>query len=158
MAAPTPTVRQTPAGIKLKDGFRFKVTFSADPDISLWEVELNQGGADLGEPVDQSTMWNDTYVTRAPQGLQDWTQFTLTFAYDPAVITQLAAIIGTEQTMTVTYKDGSTLAIYGWINSTNMGTLARGSQPRGTLTFQPSNWDDFLDVEAGPAVASVGGT
>lgn len=158
MAAPTPTTRQTPVGIKLKDGYRSLWTFSLDPDFSVWEVTITPGGHDLGDPVDQTTMWNDNYMTFAPQELLETGETTIEGAYDPAFFTQMEAMVGIEQTGTLTWKDGSTLASFGWLNAVAFAQIVRGTQPRVTLTWFNSNFDPVADVEAGPALASVAGT
>lgn len=157
-AAPTPTARGTPAGIMLKDGYRSLFTFSLNPTISLKEVTITPGGEDLGDPVDQTTMWNDSYMTAAPQSLSQTGPTTIECAYDPNVLTELEAMKGVEQTGTLTWKDGSTYAQYGWVNSWEIAQLVRGTQPRMTITWHNSNFDDTNNVEAGPALASVAGT
>lgn len=158
MAAPTPTPRVAPGGIMLKDGYRSLFTFSLDPDISLEEVTITPGGEDLGDPVDQTTMWNDDYMTAAPQELSQTGPTTIECAYDPIVLTQLQAMKGIEQVGTLTWKDGSTYAQYGWVNGWALAPLVKGTQPRMTITWHNSNFDFTNDVEAGPALASVAGT
>lgn len=156
--APSPTARTTPSGIMLKDGYRATFTFSLDPDCSLKEVTITPGGEDLGDPIDQTTMWNDSYMTAAPQSLSQTGPTTIECAYDPAVLTELEAMKGVEQTGTLTWKDGSTYAQYGWVNSWEIGQLVIGTQPRMTITWHNSNFDPTNNVEAGPALASVAGT
>jgi hypothetical protein len=56
MAAPTPTARVAPAGIKLKDGFPTKITLAADTNIEFWEKQVKPPGIDGGDAVVQTTM------------------------------------------------------------------------------------------------------
>jgi hypothetical protein len=157
-AAPAPTVRQAPTGIRLKDGWRSLATFSLKTDLCIEEVEVTPGGFTLGTPVDQTTMWNNTYETAAPQALRQQKDVTITFAYDPQAVIDIDAMAGIEQTLTIRYKDGSTLANFGWVNEDDFEPLRRGTQPRGRITWHNSSFDPVGKVEAGPALSSVVGT
>ena len=78
MAAPTPTARATPVGRKLKEGFPVKITIAADTDISFWEKSVTPVGFDGGDSIDQSTMFNTRYRTKAARTLIDTTDVTVT--------------------------------------------------------------------------------
>lgn len=158
MAAPTPTARATPGGIKLPDGYQALITFAADTDISFWEKEVTPFGREGGDPIPQSTMHNTRYHTKAPRSLIDTDDGQSTVAYDPAVLTQIDAIINVPTTITVEFGDGSTWAAYGWLRSFKPSGLSEGGQPEATVTFVISNWDPVNKVEAGPTVTSVAGT
>lgn len=158
MAAPTPTVRVTPGGIMLKDGYRTLITFSRDTDVSLWEKKVTPFGLDGRESIDQTTMWNNDYVTKAPRSLVDTTDGSMTCSYDPAVYTQLVAMLNVEQTITYTVSDGTTVAVYGYLQKFEPQEMEEGTQPEAKVTIVHTNWDYVNKVEAGPAVASVSGT
>lgn len=158
MAAPTPTTRATPAGIMLRDGFSSKVTIGIDPDISVWEKTAKPPGIDGGDAVDQTTMHNTDYTTSAPQYLKTLTESTFKFSYDPAIYTQLMAVINVRTTITQSFRDGTTVAYYGFVQKAEFDELVRGTQPEGTMTIMPTNWDHINSVEAGPTVTSVAGS
>lgn len=158
MAAPTPTTRSTPVGIKLDDGFSSKITFAADPDISFWEKTLQPPGVDGGDAVETTTMHNVTYRTMGPRQLKTLTNSSSVVAYDPAVLTQIIALINVRTTITVTFPDGSTWAYYGFLKSFEPSDLQEGEQPEATVEIVPTNFDPTNKVEAGPALASVAGT
>lgn len=158
MANPTPTARQTPAGIRLEDGYQSLITFAADPDVSLWEMTVKPGGVDGGEKIATSTMHNDEWRTFAPRALKTLTDGQVKFAYDPAVKTQLVSLINRRTTITVAFPDGSTEASYGYLQSAEFDPLEEGTMPTGTAIFVATNFDHVNKVEAGPAVASVAGT
>ncbi len=158
MAAPTPVARSAPAGIMLKDGFSTKLTCTADPDMSIKEIEVTPPPDDGGEPIVQTTMFNTSYETKAPQALIDNGEIQITAAYDPVARTQLRAVLNLETTWTVTYPDGSTEAFYGWLRSVTPAALAKGTRPQMSIVIVVSNWDNAAKVEAGPALASVAGT
>ena len=158
MAAPTPTTRVAPVGIMLKNGYRSLITFSQDPNISLWEKQVTPLSSDGGEPIDQTTMWNNDYMTKAPQALIDHGNGQYTCAYDPAALTQLEAILNVEGTITELFSDGSTRCFYGYVKSATLAALAPGTQPEMTVEYVCTNWDHVNKVEAGPLVTEVAGT
>lgn len=158
MAAPSATARQTPYGIKLKDGYRTLFTFAADPDVSFWEKSVKPPGFDGGDAIEQTTMHNDDYRTFAPRSLITMTESSMTAAYDPAVITQIAALINIETTITITFADGSTWAFYGFLKSFDTNELSEGAQPEASVTVVCTNFDPTNKLEAGPALVSVSGT
>src|SRR5687767_12832083 len=129
MAAPSPTARQTPGGIMLKDGFSSKITCTLDPDISFKEVEVTPFPDDGGDPIDQTTMFNVAYETAAPSSLIRNGEISGTCAYDPAVRTQVRAVLNIETTWTIRYPDGSTEAVFGWLRTWTPATLAKGTRP-----------------------------
>lgn len=158
MAAPTPTARGTPSGIKLEDGFRSLHTFSHNATIGLWEVDIAPPGDDGGEPINTTTMHNITYRTMSPRALISSSPSTIRFAYDPAARASIRQELNREQTMTVTFPDGSTEAYYGFLQSVTFDALVEGTMPMGTAVIQPTNFDPTNRVEAGPVVTSVAGT
>ncbi len=158
MSAPTPTARTNPGGIPLEDGWPSFITFALDPDISFWEVTVQPVGQDAGDAIDQTTMHNDRYRTKAPRGLVDTPNTSHSVAYDPAVQTQITVILGRKTTVTYTYSDGSTDAVYGFLKSFIPDALTEGEQPRATIEVVHTNWDPSAKVEAGHALSSVAGT
>ena len=158
MAAPAATTRQTPAGKKLEIGFVTKMTLASDPDISLWEIGVTPPGYDGGEPIDTTDQWNTTYRTKTPRVLLEGTDAKVTFHYDPAVKTQIVAVLNVPTTITVRYPDGSTEAFYGTPRVVEFDEMNEESDPRGTLTVTPLHYDPTNDVEAGATVTSVAGT
>lgn len=157
MAAPTPTARQTPGGLKLEDGFPSKITFSADPDISLFEITTKPPGIDYGDKINTTTMHNNARRTYALRKLYDVTDSSLTCAYDPAVYTQILAMRGVKQTITQTFADGSTICDYGAIKSFEPGDMKEGEMPTATVVINYLGTDSS-GAEQAPVVTSVAGT
>lgn len=158
MAAPSATVRQTPSGRWLKDGYQVLVTFALDPDISLWEKTVTPPGMDGGDAIDQTTQHNADWRTSAPRGLVTLTESTFTAAYDPACYSQLLAILNRETTITERFADGSTIAYYGFLRVFQPDAMSEGTQPEATVTITPTNWDPSGNTEEGPTITSVAGT
>lgn len=158
MAAPSATVRSAPAGIKLEDGFSTKITFALDPDISFWEKTVQPPSLDGGDPIDTTTMHNVDWRTKAPRQLITSGDGSSTVAYDPAVYSQILAIVNRPTTITYTLPDGSSYAIYGFLQKFEPSALAEGEMPEATVTIVHTNWDATNRVEAAPVLTSVSGT
>jgi hypothetical protein len=156
--APTPTARVTPTGIYLYNGHATKVTFSEDPNIEIWEKTVTPWGWDGGDGIDTTTMHNAVYRTTRPRNLVSTTEFSLTALYDAGAMTALRLLINREQTVTITYPDLTTEAIYAYVRMVERDEISEGEPPTMTVTIQPTNYDPVADVEAGPAIASIPGT
>lgn len=157
MAAPTATVRQTPSGLRLVNGFSSKVTLKRYPAISLWEISGTNFGYSGGEPVDTTTMHNVAVRTKHPRDLYERTDATWTFAYDPAVGNQLREAVNQLDEVTVTWRDGSTEANWAWLREATFNELTDGEMPTMSCVFTPGNMDPTL-VEREGVIASVAGT
>lgn len=158
MAAPTATPRVTPAGRKLPDGMNSKITLASDTDISFWEKVVKPPGITNGDEIPQTTMFNADWETKYPQALNDMTPVTGTVAYDPAVLSQVAAILGVPTTITLSFWDGSTWAFYGYLKSFDPQDMQKGEQPEAEIEIVVMNFDTMNNVEAGPLVTSVAGS
>ena len=158
MAAPSVTARSAPVGIKLDDGYSTKIAFAADPDVSFWEKTVKPPGIDGGDAIDQTTMHNTAYRTSAARALKTLTDSSSTVAYDPAVYTQILALINVEGSITIHFPDGSTLAFYGFLKSFEVNDHTEGEQPEATISIVPTNFDPTNKVEAAPVLTSVAGT
>lgn len=155
---PTPSERPTPLGIKLDDGYQTLVTIAADTDISFWEKTATPPGVDGGDAIETTTMHNTVWRQMASRALRTLTEMTVTAAYDPDVYDEIQAVTNLETTITVTFPDGSTLAFYGYVRSTEFGELAEGTQPEMTVTIQPTNTDPNDRTEQAPVMTEVEGT
>lgn len=158
MAAPAPSVRIAPTGIKLKDGYQALIALSHNTALSLWEMESKPPGVDGGDAINATTMQNAAWREMRARALKTLTPQTVKFAYDPALYTQLLTEVNREQTITHAWGDGSTLAYYGFLKGVEFDNLVEGQMPTGTATIQPTNFDPVNHVEAGPVLTSVAGT
>lgn len=158
MAAPATTTRQTPGGAWLGDGFRTLIAPAYDPDVSFWEKTVKPPGVDGGDKVDTTTMHNLTYRTGASRALATLTASQMKAAYDPAVYTQIIALVNRETSWTVRFPDNSTLDFYGFLRSFEPDELVEGQQPEASILIEPTNYDPTNKVEAGPVMTSVSGT
>ena len=158
MASPATTTRATPGGIRLPDGATSKVAFSLDSDISLWETEVTPPGMDGGEKIDITTMHNTTYSVFVPQQLITNTPISFTAAYDPAVYSQIVAIINSEGSVTVSFYDGSTVDVFAYLQKFEPNGMTRGGMPLANVTVEVTNYDPVNRLEVGPVITEVAGT
>jgi hypothetical protein len=158
MAAPSPTARQTPFGHRLKDGFKAFYTFAANPKLSVWEMEVTPPGEDIGDKINTTTMWNDTVVTYAAGQLIDFTDGSFVGAYDPKIVTQIIALMGVEQAITVTYSNGDTEAFFGYLKSRTPNSMTRNNMPTANFVVVCTNVDPVNDTEEVPVITLSGGT
>jgi len=159
MAAPASTVRVTPVGIKLDDGFSTKIAFARDSNVSFWEKSVSPPGLDGGEAIETTTMHNLIYRTMASRALVTLTESSLTVAYDPNVYNDiLTNLINQEGSITVHFPDSSKLDFYGYLRTFEPSELSEGEQPEATVTITPTNFDPVNRVEAAPVLTSVAGT
>jgi hypothetical protein len=149
MAAPVPTPRGIPTGKKLDDGYKTVICLGASPTMSLWEKTVKPPGLDGGEAVDTTTMHNTVFRTKAPRQLKDATACTFTAAYDPAMLTALLTRINVEDTITVHFPNGGSLAFFGFLQSFETADIAEGTQPEATCTITPTNQDPVTGAEQG---------
>lgn len=158
MAAPSPTARGTPAGIKMDDGHSTLITIGSLTTISFWEKTVKPPGVDGGDKIDTTTMHNVTYRTFEPRALITLTECTTSAAWDPNLYNQLVQHVNRNTTITVRFPDGSTCAFYGFVKSAEPGEHSEGEMPMIDVTIEPTNWDPANRVEAGPVLTSVSGT
>lgn len=157
MAAPAPTARGTPAGLKLRNGWQSFITFSLDPTLGIWEIAVTGFGVDGGDKINNTTQHNDEMRTYSPPGLKDITDGQLTCAYDPAAYQDIIDMINVPQTITHTHPDNTTDAVYGVLKSFVKAAQTDGEMPEATVEFYATNTDDDYQ-EQRPVTADVPGT
>lgn len=150
-----PTAARTPAGTMLEDGYQTVITFSGDEDVSLWEKTVQPLGVEGGEKVDITTMHNVDVRTYAPRFLKDIADGQMTVAYDPAVLTQILALVNVAQSITITFPDGSTWTFFGYLRNFQPAALQEGTQPEATCTFVATNVDTSDNSESVPEHAAA---
>jgi len=122
----------------LEDGFSTTISIGGS-GVTFWEVSVTPPGIDGGEPIDQTTMHNATFMTFAPQSLFTLTAASAEGAYDPAIYPAILSVINVESLITVNFPDTSTYAFWGFMKSFAPGALTKGAQPRATFTIAITN-------------------
>lgn len=139
-------------GTKMEDGFKTLITFSNGPSGGglYWETEVTPFGLSAGGVIDTTTMRNTKYRTKATRTLIDLLASSFTAAYDPDILTDLLAMVGVSQLITVTFPDSSGWTFWGALNEFTPGSLVEGEMPTAEFTIEPTNVDSS-GVEQAPA-------
>ena len=161
MAAPATDIAvHDPDGIHLDDGYQTLISFAVNPQASFWEKSVKPPGMDGGDPIDTTTMHNQTWRTMAPRQLVSMTELNLTVAYDP-VLYDAATVAGSalnllnqKTTVNVTFPDGSVLAFYGFMRSFDPTPLEEGAQPEATMVVVVTNQDPSTGEEEDPVLVN----
>ncbi len=135
---------------RLDDGFA--TTISLANGTTLFEKSVTPPGLDGGGSIDTTTMRNTLYRTMSPKSLITLSECSVTVAYDPAAYTTLIGALNTNQIITVTFPDASTIAFWGWLNSFTPGENTEGEQPTAEITIIPSNHDNATPPAEQPPV------
>lgn len=141
---------------RLDDGFATLITFANAPSIRVYEKEVTPPGASGGGENDTTTMRNTAWRTRAPKKLKTLTPMSLSVAYDPQVYEDIENQVNVNQAITISFPDGSSLVIWGWIDEFTPGAIVEGEQPTADMTIIPSNQDASGD-EIAPAYTAASG-
>ena len=153
-----------PSGIHLDDGYQTLITFAANNTIAFWEKSVKPPGMDGGDPIDTTTMHNDTWRTKAPRALVSMTDLTIRAAYDPVlydgalVAGSVLSLLNVKTTVTVLFPDGTTLAFYGFLKNFEPGDHQEGAQPEATITVVVTNQDPSDGSEQDPVLDNAAGT
>ncbi len=159
MAAPTPTARQTPAGIPVWDGYQVLYTFKRFPAVKLWEKATTPPGVEGGEGIDQTTQHNAFRRTKKPRALYEMTDGSFTCGYDPVVYDTILQMVNIEDEVTALFCDGSTIVDYGYLRSFIPAQMVEGTMPEATVTIVWTGLDPGTSLlEQAPVTTSIPGT
>lgn len=158
MGVPATTVRVTPVGVRLGDGYQSFVAFAADPNVSLWEIDVKPPGMDAGDAIDTTTMHNVRWRSKAARSLIDTTNASMEVGYDPVVIDQIIALIGVEGAITVKYPNDDTESFFGFLKSFEPNPLKEGEFPTASCEIVCTNIDPADGTEAAPNYVTAAGT
>jgi len=134
---------------EMQDGFSTTISYAEDSSVVMSEISVTPPGVSGGGAIDQTTMGNTTYRTQAPKSLKSLSDAGATVSYDPAVLTEILAMVNVNQLITITFPDSQTWAFYGWIDEFTPGELVEGQRPTATLKIIPSQLNGS-DVETAP--------
>jgi len=137
-------------------GFSTRITFAnADSGVTafLREEEITPFTLSMGGANDVTSMQNTRYRTKKGKHLINIEPATLTIQYDPAILTDMVALMGVNQEMVITMPDGHTWTFWGEIDNFSPGPLSVSEdKSTATITLEVTNLNDS-DVETGPVYA-----
>lgn len=138
---------------RMDDGFSTTITLANG--TTLFEKSVTPPGLDGGGAIDTTTMRNTLYRTNSPKSLITLSESSVTVAYDPAAYSTLITALNTNQLITITFPDTSTIAFWGFLNSFTPGENTEGEQPTAELTIIPSNHDNASPpAEVAPVITA----
>lgn len=159
MAAPTATARQTPYGRFFRNGYRTLIAFSRAPAIGFWEKDVTPPAVNGGNPIDITSMHNDTVLTKAAPSLYDVGASKVNAAWDPRLYSSILDLINRDDgTVTWIFPDGTTYAAWGYLQDFVPKNMRNGEEPEAELTVVVTNWDPTNWTEAIPVLTEVTGT
>jgi hypothetical protein len=133
------------------------VTFGDDPDLSVWEKSVTPAGVDNGDHIDTTTSHNTSRRTKWPRQLVENTDISMRVAYAGEVRTEIEALCGTNDEITITYPDGTTDAFWGYLRSFAPQEATDGGQPEADIVIVITNTDAAFGEQA-PVLAAVTGS
>lgn len=136
-----------------RDGHGALVSFASDSSVQMWAKEITPLGLEGGGPIDVTTMNNTAWRTQYPKTLKQAKALSMVVAYDPAVYDEIITMLNSNQAITLTFNDNSTVVFYGWINDFQPGRISSGEQPTAELTIEVSNLNGS-GVETAPAYSA----
>lgn len=158
MTAPAPLTRSTPVGEALELGYQSLITIALDPDIAFWEKTVTAAGRDIGEAINISNQHTVRYHQKTAKALIDIGDIKINCAFDPAVGPQIDAILGVNTTITTTYPNGDTEAMFGFVKSFTPSGMSEAGQPEAEVTIVVTNRDPATGAEQGPVYTAYAGT
>lgn len=138
----------------VNDGHATLISFSLNAEIKFHEKTVTPPGMDAGGSNDTTTMRNSTFRTRQPKKLITLSDASAKVAFDPLVITQIQAMIGKNQEITITFPNDETLVFWGWLDKFTPSEFVEGEQPTADITIIPSNQNES-GVETAPVAAAA---
>lgn len=135
----------------LQDGYPTLISFSANPNITMKVKEVTPPSIEAGGKMDRTSMHNTRYRTASPKRLVTLGDGSVKVFWgtDLYSTTQVDAMIGVNQLITVTFPDSSTYAFWGWIDSFKPDPMREGVPPEATMVVVPSNLNSS-DEETAP--------
>lgn len=151
MANPVGVVRVSPftAGKRpLHNGYASFISFSADPDVGLFERAVQPPGIDGGDPVDVSTMYAQRVRPKAPRHLVEGTSARMRVGYDPDDLVAIEDLINVACSVRVTFPNEASIDFWGWLKSFTPQEHEDGVFPEAECEIVFGNWDPVNCIEA----------
>jgi hypothetical protein len=127
---------------RIDNGFSTTLSFSLNPTLEFYEVEVQPPGWEGGDPINTTTMRNTLLETFTPASLQTLTEITISAAYTSDIFhltTGVKEMINKNQEITVTLPDGATFKFWGFIRGWNPPTHTKNVRPMASFRIAPSN-------------------
>ncbi len=141
----------SPVGTPLTDGVGTTISFSLDSGVHFYEQTLQPPGVDEGPEINLTNLRNTVWRTSAGPVLKQLTDGALKVQYEPECYLEIIAMVGKNQTISIQFNNGLTLAQQGRIASFKPDTVEEGKQPTAAIVLKWSNTNSS-GVETGPTL------
>jgi len=148
MGVPAISVRGTPGGTRLHDGYQVLIAFASNLTIEFFELTTQPPGLDGGDEIDITTQHNTGLRQSAARALRTQTEMSSVVAYDPNVIDSIIALINVEGAITLNFANSDTWAFFGFLKSFDPQSMEEGSMPEANISIMPIGRDPADDTEA----------
>ena len=163
---PTPVGPRTLPGatyIKMDDGHSTVLIVEGYEGVPFWEKTVKPPGMDGGDPIDTTTMHNQTWRTMVSRSLITMTPCNLTAAYDPKLwdtddALDMVGLINSERIMTVRFPNCDSVGFYGYIQSMEPQDHSEGAQPEVNIVIAVTNSGPTDRLEYAPVWSADAGT
>ena len=138
----------------MDDGYKISIAFGTST-ITMFQIETGtppsiSGGGAKSTTTHSNTAWR----TKAPKHLKEAGPMNLTVQYDPQLIDEIMDSLQVNQSITVTFPNGDTLVVWGWLEEFSPGEMAEGEVPTADIVIEISNRNGS-GVETGPVWAAA---
>lgn len=141
MGMPAVTEKQVSNDEMLENGYQSLFVFEDDPDVAIFDVDVQSPDLKGGEPIDITTMLRSVKRAKAPRALSEDGDITVNFGIASGTRDQLEALINRKQSVTEWYPDGSAYSWHGFAYDVTFKPRAEGEFPMGTLKICITNVD-----------------
>lgn len=161
MGAPAITNLGAFTGIRIDDGFASAIAFSVNPNVALWETEVQLPGVDGGDAIDTTTMRNIKYRTKDIRKLITLTESQHTCRYTAESYQDILNLVNVPGSITIWFPDGadvgsgSNLSFFGYLSKADFKAFKEGEPPEVEITIVPTNTDPVDGSEADPILIVV---
>jgi hypothetical protein len=149
---PTGLARTNPSAsyTQMDDGHSTLLIIDGYEGICFWEKTVKPPGMDGGDPIDTTTMHNQTWRTAVSRSLITMTPCNLTAAYDPEMWDVIVSRINEELLMAIQFPNCDLLGFYGFMQSVEPQDHSEGAQPECNLVIGVTNCDPTDRTEQAP--------
>jgi len=149
MAAPATSVRGTPTGAFLKNGYQILIAFAANLTVAFWEKTVQPPSVDGGDEIETTTQHNILVRTFSMRSLYTIGNTVSVVAYDPAVLDEIYSLVNVEGAITINHPNSDTWDFFGALKMFEPQTNENGTQPEANVVIVATNTDPANnDVEA----------
>lgn len=139
----------------MKDGYRTLILFPDKAAVlraDFAEVTIKPPGLDGRGPIDITSMRNNSYTTKWPKSLRDFTNIEATVQWNPIFLFQINTnVLLINQNIDVQFPNLNRIRVFGWADKFEPQVHKEGEVPLADLTLIQSNLNNAdPNVETGP--------